>query len=241
VAAGEDVRTEKQEAPMVRLARISDPEVQRQVADELRWDPRVDARAVEIDVNDGVVWLRGSVNSYAQKLAAHAAAHRVVGVLDVANDLRVVLPESERRSDAALSTAVREALRWSVFVPTGMVHSTVTDGWVTLDGTVLTLAQRNDAAAAVERLHGVLGVVNQIVVDSPNLASARIKTDIERAIQRQARWTSDGVHVSVDDGVVTLTGQVQSFSDKHALSQVVGSALGVRQIVDRLSIDPARS
>lgn len=225
---------------MVRMARISDPEVQRQVTDELRWDPRVDARTIEVDVTDGVVWLRGSVASYAQKLAARAAAHRVIGVLDVADDLRVALPASERRSDAALGAAVREALRWSVFVPEGRVHSTVSDGWVTLDGTVATLAQRNDAAAAIERLHGVQGVVNQIAVEAPNLASARIKADIDRAIHRQARWANDGIAVSVDDGVVTLTGQVQSFSDKHALSQVVGAAPGVRQIVDRLSIDPAR-
>jgi osmotically-inducible protein OsmY len=224
---------------MVGLARISDPEVARQVTDELRWDPRVDERDIEVDVTDGVVWLRGCVKSYAQKLAARAAAHRVLGVLDVADDVRVTVPESERRSDADLAKAVREALEWSVFVPDRRIHSTVTNGWVTLDGTVETLAQRTDAAGAVERLQGVQGVVNQLVVESPTIASARTKADIERALARQSRWTGDHVNVSVDDGVVTLTGMVRSFSDKNALSQVVASAPGVRRIVDRLGIDPA--
>jgi osmotically-inducible protein OsmY len=225
---------------MVGLARINDTEVQRQVMDELRWDPRIDERNIDVDVTDGVVWLRGSVKSYAQKLAARTATHRVIGVLDVADDLKVIVPDSERRNDVDLAHAVREALEWSVFVPDRRIHSTVTDGWVTLDGTVGTLAQRADAAAAVERLQGVQGVVNQIIVESPIVSSARIKMDIDRALHRQARWNGDSINVNVDDGVVTLTGCVHSWSDKHALGQVVSSAPGVRQIVDRLSIDPAR-
>lgn len=225
---------------MVQLAttnRITDAEVARQVTDELRWDPRIDESGIEVEVNDGVVWLRGSVKSYAQKLAARSAVHRVLGVLDVADDLKVVVPAADRRSDLDLAKAVREALEWSVFVPDRKIHSTVTDGWVTLDGAVETLAQRNDAAAAVERLQGVQGVINQIIVESPILASARMKTDIERALHRQARWDGDGLQVNVDDGVVTLSGHVRCFSDKQALAQVVASAPGVRQVVDRLSID----
>jgi osmotically-inducible protein OsmY len=225
---------------MVRLARVSDPTVRQQVVEELRWDPRVDERNIDVDVTDGVVWLRGSVKTFAQKMAARAATHRVMGVLDVADDLKVVLPAGERRADPELAKAVREALQWSVFVPDARIHSTVTDGWVTLDGTVGTLAQRTDAAAAVERLHGIQGVVNQIIVESPILASARIKSDIEKALMRQARWSGESVQVDVDDGVATLTGQVRCFSDKHAFGQVVASAPGVRQIVDRLSIDPAK-
>jgi osmotically-inducible protein OsmY len=224
---------------MVGLARISDPQVQCQVMDELRWDPRVDERNIEVEVIHGVVWLRGCVKSYAQKLAARVATHRVAGVLDVADELKVEVPAGERRGDVDLARAVRSALEWSVFVPDKRIHSTVTDGWVTLDGTVRTLAERADAVAAVERLQGVRGVVNQITVESPIIASARIRADIEKALSRQARWSGDEVQVSVDDGVVTLSGVVNSWSDKHALGLVAASAPGVRQVVDKLSIDGA--
>jgi osmotically-inducible protein OsmY len=210
------------------------------VVDELRWDPRVDERKIEVEVSDGVVTLRGSVISYAQKLAARAAAHRLAGVLDVVDDVKVIVPPGERRSDADLARAVREALEWSVFVPDRKIHSTVTDGWVNLDGTVGTLAQRADAVAAVERLQGVQGVVNQIMVESPIIASARIKSDIQKALSRQARWRDNGVHVDVDDGVVTLCGEVNSFSDKRALTEVAASAPGVRQIRDQLNIRPSK-
>jgi len=225
---------------MVSLAKPDDVTVQRQVMDELRWDPRVDARSIEVNVTGGVVHLRGSAGTYAQRLAARAAAHRVAGVLDITDELRVVLPPEERRSDLDLAKVVREALEWSVFVPGGRIHSTVSAGWVTLDGTVGTLTQRADAVTAVERLHGVQGVVNQIIVESPIVASARIKSDIEKAISRQARRTGAGVQVRVDDGVVTLTGVVRCWSDRHALAQVVSSAPGVRQVVDRVSIDPTK-
>jgi osmotically-inducible protein OsmY len=243
VPAGEDGDKQLQEPPMVGLAtptRVSDATVRQQVMDELRWDPRVDERGIEVDVTDGVVWLRGRVKSFAQKLASRAAAHRVVGVLDVADDVKVEVPATERHSDVDLAKAVRGALEWSVFVPDNKIHSTVIDGWVTLDGSVGTLAQRADAVAAVERLEGVQGVVNQIIVESPIIASARIKSDIERALSRQSRWVASGVHLEVDDGVVTLCGEVQSWSDRHALAQVAASAPGVRQIVDRLSINPGK-
>jgi BON domain len=70
----------------------SDSDIKRDVEDELRWDPDIDATDIAVAVKDGVVTLTGFVRSYSQKRQAEADAKRVAGVLGLANDIEVRLP-----------------------------------------------------------------------------------------------------------------------------------------------------
>jgi osmotically-inducible protein OsmY len=112
------------------------------VLDELKWDSRVDETEVGVQVKDGVVTLNGMVTSYAKRWAAAEAAHRVIGVLDVANDLKVNVAGGTSRTDTEIAQAVRQTLEWDVFVPDDRIRSTVSDGWVTLEGTVESWSRR---------------------------------------------------------------------------------------------------
>ncbi len=87
---------------------------------------------------------------------ARDVALRVPGVLDAADDLEVIVPQP--CSDAAIAAAVRHALQWIVHVPDQRIQSTVSDGRVTLTGTVDHLRERDDAARAIQHLVGVRGV-----------------------------------------------------------------------------------
>ena len=114
----------------------SDAEVRKAVLRELEWDSRTNDAAVDVEVAGGVVTLVGTVSSWAKKVAAQEAAHRVHGVLDVANNLQIVVLGSDGRSDTEIAQAVRLALQWDVFVPDTRIRSTVSGGWVTLEGDV---------------------------------------------------------------------------------------------------------
>ena len=70
----------------------TDSQIQQDVLRELKWDTRVSETDVGVEVDDHVVTLTGSVPTFAKKLAAEQAAHRVFGVQDVANDVEVLLP-----------------------------------------------------------------------------------------------------------------------------------------------------
>lgn len=72
----------------------NDEQIKHQVGSELKWDTRTWNLDIQVDVSDGVVTLTGVIPSYAQKVAAQDAAHRVQGVLDVANDTIVKMPTS---------------------------------------------------------------------------------------------------------------------------------------------------
>src|ERR1700675_3922900 len=118
---------------MTQPIKKTDTQIHHDVLEELKWDSRVDETEVGLQVASGVVTLTGTVTSWAKRVAAQEAAHRVIGVLDVANDLRVKVPGGLTRTDTEIAQAVRRALEWDVFVPEEKITSTVADGFVTLD------------------------------------------------------------------------------------------------------------
>lgn len=222
------------------ITQRTDSQIKADVLRELDWDPRIEETEVGVQVRDGIVTLTGKVSHYATCVAAEKAAHRVKGVLDVANELEVHPPSSSVKSDREMAEAVRRALKWDVFVPDEKIRSTVEDGWVTLEGEVRSMINKRDAARAIERLYGVRGVTNNIVVIGalPPAGSTEIQTAIEGALERRALREAHRVRVSVHDGVATLEGPVSSWGERHAVEQVAAYAPGVRRIESRLVVDP---
>lgn len=91
-------------------------DVRAAVESELGFDPLVDSADITVVSIGGNVNLTGTVPSYPQYLEAAAAARRVAGVSTVDNNLEVVLPESDYRDDAKLTTAANNALTANVTV-----------------------------------------------------------------------------------------------------------------------------
>lgn len=216
----------------------SDSELQKSVIRELAWDTRVDEAAVGVSVHHGVVTLNGTVGSWAEKHAAEAAAHRVAGVLDVANDIEIKPSWSTRRSDADIAEVVRSALEWNVFVPHRRIQSTVCDGGhVTLTGTVATLLQRDDAERVVGSLEGVRLVTNQIAVEPPRVAAGELRSSIREALERHVAREVDHIGIDVHDDTVVLSGKIASWSERDAVIGAAKGTPGVRRIEDQLRIE----
>jgi osmotically-inducible protein OsmY len=213
-----------------------DAQIQLDVLNELKWDARVEPTDVGVEVEDGVVTLTGTVSSWAKKVAAEEAAHRVSGVLDVANDVVVKVPSTTERNDSEIAAAVRETLTWDVFVPDEKIHSTVSNGFVTLKGEVDTHAQRDDAARAVRNLSGVRGVLNQITVNRAQVTPTVLRTAIQSALERRADREAAKIQIDVEGGRVTLHGDVHSWMEREAVLGAVTGTRGVENVVDRMRI-----
>ena len=184
----------------------TDSEIQQAVLRELKWDTRVEETDVGVEVDAGVVTLTGTVSSWGKRIAAQEAAHRVVGVLYVANDVHVV-PGGIGRTDTDIARAVRRALEWDVFAPEARIRSTVSDGWVTLEGDVDHWNQREDAERAIRNLAGVRGVAsNKIEIKPPTGIPYDVRKSIEDALERQAEHEAKRIGLEVRDGRVTLSG-----------------------------------
>src|SRR5258708_26715533 len=106
----------------------TDTELQRDVLDELKWEPSVSPARIGVAVKGGVVTLTGHVPSYAEKWAAERAAKRVMGVRAVANELDVKLPGSSQRTDEDIAAAAVNALKSNVLVPADKIKAVVNQG-----------------------------------------------------------------------------------------------------------------
>jgi osmotically-inducible protein OsmY len=216
----------------------TDNEIKQQVLRELKWDSRIGWSRIAVEVMQGVVTLTGVVSSYAQKLAAQEAAHRISGVLDVANDVEVIPDGVFMRSDAEIALAVRHILEWDALVPDERIKSTVSNGWVTLEGDVDFWHQREDAERSVLRLEGVIGVTNEITVAPKAVDPQELREEIEYALERRADREAERLRVDVHDGAVDLWGRVHSWQEKRAVIGSISHAPGVSEVRDHLRIDP---
>ena len=111
-------------------------------------------------------------------------------------------------------------------------------GIVTLEGSVATWSQREDAGSVVSRLSGVGGVVNHISVEGPSADPSSIRSAIESAIDRRAEREAKKIAVALKDGTVTLSGTVRSWGERRAVERAAGFAPGVKRVESRLVIDP---
>lgn len=216
----------------------SDAQIQRDVLEELRVDRRVAETDVGVTVLHGVVTLAGTLPSWAMKMAAQEAAHRVEGVLDVANDLELRLPGLGAPSDSEVAEHVRHALAGDLELPAGRIRTTIARGMVTLEGEVDSAGQRDEAARAVRRVRGVTGLSNRLLVIAPELGAEEIQAAITSALQRQAQREAQHVQIEVRDRSVTVTGTIHSWSERRAIIGTLRGVRGVDVIIDELRVAP---
>jgi osmotically-inducible protein OsmY len=130
-------------------------------------DPRIpDSLEIAVAADDGIVTLRGTVESFSQRRAAAQDAKNVDGVYDLDNQLKVSLTGADRREDDEIRGAALQNLIWDVDVPSDFVAVKVNDGWVTLKGDVSYQFQSDAAYGDVASLYGVLGITNEITVNA---------------------------------------------------------------------------
>jgi osmotically-inducible protein OsmY len=219
-------------------ARNLDAEIKESVTRELAADALADVADIGVEVKQGVVTVSGVVDSWAKRVAAVKAAHRVHGVLDVVDDVFVRWPGAAERKDVEVAQAVRHALKWDVFVPEESIASTVNEGWVVLDGKVTSWAERDAAARAIQNLAGVRGVTNKLEVEPPAVSALELRDAIEDALERRAAREAARVSVTVEDGMVTVAGAVDSWPEKQAVLGAVKGTRGVGAVNDELRVTP---
>ncbi|OFY87415.1 MAG: ornithine aminotransferase [Bacteroidetes bacterium RIFCSPLOWO2_12_FULL_35_15] len=214
----------------------SDSEIQKDVMEELRWEPLLNASEIGVAVKNGIVTLSGTVNTYSKKLAAEEAAKRVMGVKAVAIDIEVKIALLGKKTDADIAEAVISALKWHTSVPDEKIKVKVENGWVTLDGQLEWEYQRIAAKNAVNNLTSVAGVTNNIKIVS-TIKTTDVKNKIAAAFQRSATVDAERIKILAEGSKVILTGKVRSYVEKRDAENAAWLAPGVDTVENKLEID----
>src|SRR5258708_22008390 len=215
----------------------SDSDIERDVKDELQWDPDLDAADIAVSVKGGVVTLAGYVKSYSDKCEAEVAAKRVAGVSGVANDLEIRVPSVDQRPDPDIAREAVAAIKARLPVSSENIKVVVQSGRVTLEGQVEWQYQRQTAEVAVRRIKGVVGITNMIQV-KPRARPDQVKKKIEEAFRRNAEVDANRIMVETNGGEVILKGSVRSWIEREEAERVAWMAPGVTRVLDRITVSP---
>jgi len=143
------------------------------------------------------------------------------------------------KDDLQLKADVNAELAWDPAVNAANVAVAVQDGVVSISGPVDSYLQKHAVERAVRRVAGVRGIALDLEV---RLAPEHQRSDAEiaQAALHALAWHSlvppDSVRVEVEDGWVTLTGEVDWGYQSASAEQCVHPLVGVRGISNRLHL-----
>lgn len=238
------------------LSRASDEEIAEAVRNVLKRSPRVAASNLDVQVDEETVTLRGTVENLKAKREARQQAMSISGVEDVRDRMRVQTGEGAP-NDQDIENRVVSALAINPITEAYQISVDVNGGVVDLTGHVDNWFERGTADDVAARVEGVREVDNDLLVsDADELLVYDPYVDLwsiyeydwytpsqptiwrqDSAIAREVRdelWWSpfvdqNEIDVSVQAGVVTLTGTVDSFAERRAATEnaLEGGAAGV--------------
>lgn len=214
-------------------------EVKRDVVDQLYWDGRIDATDVQVEVSKDKVVLSGTVPTLATRHAADEDAWLIRGVKAVDNQLDVRFPTGMPvPRDETIATNVNNALLWHPDIDSTHVTPTLHQGRVTLRGSVGSYWQKVLAGEIVSGVQGVLDVVNELaVVPSKDISDQVIASDIISGLERNAYVDPETIRVTVQNGLVTLTGAVGSVLAYRSAHSVAQYTEGVVDVINKLTFE----
>jgi osmotically-inducible protein OsmY len=140
-------------------------------------------------------------------------------------------------SDYEISNAVDDALIDDSATPAWNIDVATDQGIVTLSGTVNNILAEDRAEKIASTVKGVKGIINRLTVSAPFRADTEIEEDVRDALLWDPVTESWELSASVDNGMVTLNGVVDSWQEKQLASKVAKGVSGVKGIINQVSVD----
>lgn len=208
------------------------------IIDSLIWDDSIDDANIKVEVQNNTAILEGSVSTYAGKLAAKRDALLIPGIADVDNNLEISFPaEFTLPSDAEITDSIERKLLWDSRINSTNISVQTTDGVVTLSGVVDTYWEKNLAEDLALSTNGVVGIINDMTISlSKSVVDIDIENDIKATFRRSLFIDEDTITVSVENGIVTLSGTAPDNITKTRAHDIAMFTSGVIDVINDIIV-----
>jgi osmotically-inducible protein OsmY len=144
------------------------------------------------------------------------------------------------KSNEILQKDVQDAIKWEPLLNAAEIGVTVKDGMVTLTGTVDTWAKKSEAEEAAKKVAGVRAVVEEIKVESmcncTKKTDGEIATEVLNALKSDWEIPNDKIQVKVEDGWVTLNGELFWNYQREATKKATTNLTDVKWVTNNITI-----
>lgn len=229
-------------------------------------DPSLAAYDIEVDVEGARVVLEGAVESAVDRELAESIAFSTPGVTRVDNRLEIdpalvgkrprdnaAMRYQQAVNDAAIAARVRSLLHWNNYTDGFEITVKADDGRVVLTGDVDTSNSAQVAERLARSVAGVAAVDNRLTIEPDVDGQVLVASDgdgklgdrwvlarVRSVLDFSSEVDADAIEVSIDDGRITLAGEVASESDKRQAIDLAQAIRGVTGVdADQLDVTQA--
>lgn len=211
-------------------------------------NPATTSYQISVDANDGVVALNGTVDSWQEKQLSEFVAKGVKGVKEIANNIEITYTTDI--SDLEIEQEIKQGMNYDIRIDNAFIDVEVEQGEVTLSGTVGSAAEKYSAiakawVAGVTEVNSKDLKVKQWARDESlreekyvKKTDSEIKEAVKDAFLYDPRVFSFNPEVSVNNGYVTLTGEVSNLQAKRAAENDARNVVGVNGVSNSLKVRP---
>jgi osmotically-inducible protein OsmY len=227
----------------------TDAQIRTDIEQALMDDPATDVFDINVSVQNGAVILTGMVDSWQEEKLCVLVAKGVLGVKEVKSNIEV--SQKSKRPDGEIRADIEQRLAYDVWIDDALIEVKVLRGNAILSGAVGSLAEKTRAFRSAW-VAGVTSVEDKdLVVDwsrskkmrrpienYPMKSDEEIKQALKEAFFYDPRLSPFNLTVSVENGVVTLSGQVHNLKAKQVAEQDANNTVGVWLVKNHLKVRP---
>jgi osmotically-inducible protein OsmY len=148
--------------------------------------------------------------------------------------------KSAVKTNEVLQTDVQNAIQWEPVLKATAIGVCAKDGVVTLTGNVDSYAKKLEAEAAAKKVTGVKVVVEKIDVLLSSSTGGKADNEIANEIVESLKWAwevpKDKIKIMVENGWVTLEGELVWNYQKEAAKDAVSKQAGVKGVTNNITI-----
>lgn len=225
----------------------ADEEIRQHLALLLRSDPWVSEDLVTTTVENGIVRLSGAVDTVSarSRLIDAVSVYGVTQIdatkLHVSPELRTAAERAHEpifRSDQDLAASVEKAFTQDPRLTGSNLEVEVVDQMVTLTGSARSIAAKSAANADATNVPGVAAVFDFVQIHrDPEMTDSALKTALEEVLRGDALLAGSDISLEVEDGHVTLAGEVDNPHQRRRALKICAHGTGVTRVTSRLRID----